>query len=692
MSKQLNPKLFLKLKSLTKQEIRVGTKIKCVNPNHTDKVPSMFIYPDRAVCFGCGYVVTPTAKKKINKFELICGEFFKLASKQSTEEWAKQRGYDNQILNRLGIGFCNDEVYEALLELFGKGVLSKYGWIKNKKYVYANRVIIPFSKNYFSARSTSRDTRHKNLFPPKQEKEPYIINPNQNKVVVVEGETSAIAAHHILPDTTIISTGGTGSAKKVIRNLEDYTDSNSIYLCFDNDEAGEKCLKETLPILVRKGYKIKQVSFPKKYKDIDDLHFDKRNNSEKYITYLELEEMMDNSVKPLKDPHLVENLLREVKKKVEGEELTILTLILTGSGIWVENRKGMINNFISAQSSTGKDYITKAVFDLFPESNKVHRTRISGRAFTYWHQDEPGWTWDGKLCYLSDIGSDVLNSEVFKTMCSEGSKSTIVKDQKTIDIDIKGKPLFWVTTATGTPTNEILNRFVTIKLDETDDQTRAIIERQLREAAQGNSPEYDPELLNSLCYLKRIKIRIPFAERLNILTARYIRMRRYNKTFLELIKCSTALHQYQRKKDEDGFYLAEGFDYMFARKCLNKIQIETPPLTHDQQKFHQCCLDYAEEHLVDSDEFSPEKQAWFTAKEIHTYALPKVPVSIQMVYDYLKLLVGHGLLKARTEKREESKRMVTTYHPVRVNEIDLPTFEQLFDKTDFDETTKGENN
>lgn len=48
------------------QEIIIGKKIKCINPNHKDKDPSMHIYENHAYCFGCGYVYPSKQNNRLN--------------------------------------------------------------------------------------------------------------------------------------------------------------------------------------------------------------------------------------------------------------------------------------------------------------------------------------------------------------------------------------------------------------------------------------------------------------------------------------------------------------------------------------------------------------------------------------------------------------------------------------------------
>ena len=373
----------------------------------------------------------------------------------------------------------------------------------------------------------------------------------------------------------------------------------------------------------------------------------------------------ENGIKILKDPKLIENILREVSKKVIGEEKTVLTLFLCCCGIWVKNLKSMLNCFVNAQSSAGKDFVTKAVYDLFPSDMKEHRTKITPEAFSYWHNSkyELDWTWDGKICYLSDIRNKVLNAEAFKVMCSEGSISTVVKDQRAIDIIIKGKPIIIVTTATANPKAEILNRFISITLDETKKQTIDIMEKQAKEAEEGKTEQYNLEFLDCLKQLKRVNVKIPYASKIyRCFAANNIVMRRYFKTALDLIRCSAALHQCQRKQDKDGFIIAESRDYELMRYVMSKIQLQKPQLTHRLQKAYDTLATYC------GTEFK------LTAKELYQ----KNPFcSERMWYNYLQKLCEIGIVKFELEERATSNKPVACYYPILLDASELPEFNKL---------------
>ena len=156
------------------------------------------------------------------------------------------------------------------------------------------------------------------------------------------------------------------------------------------------------------------------------------------------------SLEILKDPKLFEKLNEELDKKIVGEGETRKTILLCASGRNVENSQvASYNLLVMSESGAGKDYVTSETLKIIPPEQYIKKTRISPATFTYWHNSkfEPDWTWNGKVFYCEDIGEGVLNSDVFKVMCSSGSSATIVVKQRAIDLEITGKPVMITTTA-----------------------------------------------------------------------------------------------------------------------------------------------------------------------------------------------------------------------------------------------------
>lgn len=293
----------------------------------------------------------------------------------------------------------------------------------------------------------------------------------------------------------------------------------------------------------------------------------------------------------LSDPNLFNKIVvEEFDKKIVGEIPARKVIFLCACGRLVENHQiASYNLLVNSSAGAGKDYVVSKILDILPKDNYIRKTRISPTVFTYWHnsQFEPEWTWDGKVFYTEDISENILNHEVFKVMTSSGSEATIVVKQRAIEINIKGKPVVITTTATAVPNPELTRRFEFCNLDEGIDQTKAIMERHSKFASQGINPEYDERFAKAMESLKRVKVKVPYAEKIHdYFPQNNIIMRTKYPRFLDLIKASTAFHQFMRKKDEEGYYLAEGQDYEIAKEVIEKLSSNRYmiPLTLNQQK------------------------------------------------------------------------------------------------------------
>lgn len=390
-------------------------------------------------------------------------------------------------------------------------------------------------------------------------------------------------------------------------------------------------------------------------------------------------------MKYLGDENILEIINKEFDKFIAGEENTREAIFICNCANLVANLNSHFNLLINGESSVGKSWVTKKVLEMFPEqifSENTYRTRISPKALTYWHnsKNDPEWTWDGKTLYLEDISNDVLNCDVFKVMTSEGSVATIVGKSKnkdselptTYDIKINGKPTIVVTTAQGTPIEEIKNRFLIIDLDESKEQTERIMEMQLSSSLNKEKEKYNPNLIKSLSYLKRVRVLLPnWIKAIPSILPRkeILRWRREFPRFLDIIKCSCALHQYQRVQEE-GFYKATGKDYDIARRVIAKISASSgiEGLNHREKKAYEYLKEYYKKF---------EKGC--TAKEIYAF---KPIYTDRYWFALLERLAGKGLLRVNLEENPDTKRKASYYYPVEFDTLSLPNETELIELID----------
>lgn len=284
-----------------------------------------------------------------------------------------------------------------------------------------------------------------------------------------------------------------------------------------------------------------------------------------------IKEKEDKDIEKIKqkmaDPNLLVDTIKEIQKEVAGEEDTIISEIIVTTTRLV---KGAIpeskNLFLSDVTGIGKDYVTKKTLEVIvPEEDHYHVTKMTPEAFTYWHIGEP---WDNKVIHFEDITQELLNSSTFKVMSSGGSYAVVVKEQKTMEIPIDGKPCMILTSHHANPQSEALRRFPIGALNETLYQTKKIKDKISRKYTGREETKIDYVVRSAVQSLEPYAVIIPYAELIQHFFPEDILMRTHYQRFLDYICASAVFHQYQREKTEDGKLIATPDDYMIARLVL----------------------------------------------------------------------------------------------------------------------------
>lgn len=365
---------------------------------------------------------------------------------------------------------------------------------------------------------------------------------------------------------------------------------------------------------------------------------------------------MPTDLSLLSKPNLFDIITeRELDKKIVGELNARKTVFLVAEGRLVKNASMTSYNLMAnASSGTGKDWVVKYVLDLFQKDICFYQNKMTPAAFTYWHKSNKDWNWDGKICYLEDASNTLLLSDVFKTMSSSGTKAVVVnKKRETEEINIKGKPVLIITTNNVLPSDDMYRRFPILYMDESINQTKAIIKRQGTLAKSGIYPEYDPKVKEALRWLTRVDVKIPFADQVSKqFPTHSIIMRTHHPRFLDYIKASAAVHQYQREK-EGEIIIATKRDFEIAKNALINT-MQNPwmiPLTRKQTTL----LNVFKEN------------EWYSAKEL----LPRISWSQAVLYKMLDSLTDFGFLVRKLENVEYSDKDVCFYRKVNIRIDDI---------------------
>jgi len=327
----------------------------------------------------------------------------------------------------------------------------------------------------------------------------------------------------------------------------------------------------------------------------------------------------------------------ELNKKHKGDIKAKEIIFACSIGRLVINKNPYaFNCLVLDRSGAGKDNLVGSVLKLFSKENYETYARITPKSLNYLHSmdEEPDYSYNGKILYLKEITEEVLNNEVMKEFTSgdEDISTVAVTKQKGAGVDIKkvaGHPCVFATTATTVPTEEIRNRFNIIKLDLSSEQTTRTFVKE--------KEKYDEEIKKFLETLIPYEVEIP-NELFNFIVKSFpnkkVRYRRDFQRLLDFIRAVTIFNQSERKVGE-GVLMATPTDYDKAKDIFINA-------------FSTC----ADIPLKDIDERIVKAMEKFnapaSAKNI-TDELGGI-ISLQNLYPHLRNLVAKEILNELTDR------------------------------------------
>lgn len=392
----------------------------------------------------------------------------------------------------------------------------------------------------------------------------------------------------------------------------------------------------------------------------------------------------EDYIKILQNPELLTIINKEFDKKISGEEQARNIIFLVFNMRNVANlNKSSDNLMVNDEGGTGKDYVVSNIYSILPDEEKVKKVRISPKVLAYLNSIEnnpEGWI--KKSLYLEDLPNIVLNDDSFKVMSSSDpngiTQTSIIIKNHLFNIDIKGKPSIILTIATANPKPELLRRYPILNLTSTISQTKAILKKQGLFAERGESQEYDPKIKKALSYLERVKVRIPYATKISdSFPSGNVIIRTHFPRFLDYVKSSCSLHQYQREKDSEGYYLATEQDYEIAREMMiettsNQLMI---PLTKKQKEILSV--------MAETEGFTPFKE--LATKMQHIY-------QERWLRNHLERLSEMGFLTRDNHSTDDSIKPSAVYKFNDVVKLELPSFAELENSANNTTTTNNTNN
>jgi len=278
------------------------------------------------------------------------------------------------------------------------------------------------------------------------------------------------------------------------------------------------------------------------------------------------------------------DLLDQVAKDVDalgyvGEETNKRLLYLVAVSRKLEDPLSAI---VLSQSGAGKSGLTEVIERLCPPEDVVLLTRLTPQSLYY---TEPGFL-DRKLVIVeerygsieADYSIRVLQSRK-KLIAAAPVKDPQTGNMRTKVFTVEARAAFIEATTASSVNHENATRCFELQMDETEEQTRRIHERQrLLRTGRGLELKREAEVRtrrhwNAQRLLEPVPVVIPFADRLSFPSS-WMRTRRDHARFLNLIEVSAFLHQHQRER-RAGATVASLADYAVAYALAGEVLRDT---------------------------------------------------------------------------------------------------------------------
>ena len=256
---------------------------------------------------------------------------------------------------------------------------------------------------------------------------------------------------------------------------------------------------------------------------------------------------------------------------VVGEERTRKLLMIIAATYKMSHP---LHALVQGSSGSGKSHLINIIGQCLPPEDVISMTRVTSKSFYHYNKDELV----DKLILIQDYdGLDEEAQYAFRELQSAGnvSSSTTYKDRYGNLISAVKTVRSHFASLLATTKAEVyydnMSRSVIIGVDESEEQTRKIIEYQNKKLA-GLIDEREEQkakifLQNTMRCIKPCAVVNKYADKI-YLPFEAKMLRRLNSHYQAFVRQVTLLHQYQRKKDEQGRLVAEPQDLKLACDIL----------------------------------------------------------------------------------------------------------------------------
>jgi len=389
----------------------------------------------------------------------------------------------------------------------------------------------------------------------------------------------------------------------VIEHAENSTKSRNKIDLYEDKQVEKLCKEVAEKLNLRKDLLEADI-----YK-LTDLLDEYRETQLKSMT--EESKMEENGIYPLtaQERQKIESFLKQEKLiyklnellgklGIAGEETNRIFLLIIAISYKMPEP---LHALIQGSSGSGKTRLLRQISDCMPPERVIRLTRVSDKGF----YNYPEKYLRNKLVSLEDV--DGLGEEAnfaFRELQSNGelNSATSVKLENGQIVSgekrVKGPIASLACTTQGEIYEDNMSRVFLIAVDESQEQTKRIIQYQNNKAAGQIDARKEQDIKrfiqNMVREIKPYEALNPYANQIQLPEEAY-KIRRLNELFQSFIKMITVINQYQRKKDEKGRLITEITDIETAIDIMfESIVLKVDELDGSLRQFYENLKKYVE--------------------------------------------------------------------------------------------------
>jgi hypothetical protein len=294
---------------------------------------------------------------------------------------------------------------------------------------------------------------------------------------------------------------------------------------------------------------------------------------------------------------------------------------------------------VNGPSGVGKTYLVLKVLQLFPEDALYVFTTASSKVFFYDSEDSLRhkiiYAGEGTAFYAANKGSDEVSTQIAALIRQLQSDSYVVHkvtrppavpgDLPTAVTIRREGPISLMLTSTQELHSENTTRNLIVRLNETPEQTRVIIDKRMTQRMESRvSAAVDLSVWHDLhCYLAlgATECVVPYARSLGrLINDHHMRIRRDVDAIVSAIEMHALIHQHYREQDEEGRWIATLDDYAAIQPIFNAIfaQGREDVLSPGSRRLHADIVERIQKQIA-----AKKQKAGTAAKRPHPFRTAK---------------------------------------------------------------------